>query len=100
MNKIQEHLIYLDTMAIFSPRHQALMLMEECAELQQELSKFLREKPSPDRMAEELADVEIVMAQVKMHLESSHPGLFKCWKDRKMERLEKRLRTKDIEALK
>jgi len=100
MNKIEEFLIYKDTLAIFSPQHQALMLVEECAELQKELVKYLREKPSPDAMAEELADVEIVLAQVKMNLEKSHPGLFDCWKDRKLQRLEKRLRSNDIEALK
>lgn len=63
--------------------------MEEMSELQKELCKYLRGKYSPANIAEEIADVEIMLEQMKM--------LFCCADDvhdvrrRKVERLKERL---------
>lgn len=68
---------------------QIVMVFEEMSELQKELCKYLRGKYSPASIAEEIADVEIMLDQMKM--------LFCCAEDvrsvrrRKVERLKERL---------
>lgn len=68
---------------------QIMMVFEEMSELQKELCKYLRGKYSPKNIAEEIADVEIMLEQMKM--------LFCCTDDvrnerrRKVERLKERL---------
>ncbi len=68
---------------------QIVMVFEEMSELQKELCKYLRGKYSPANIAEEIADVEIMLEQMKM--------LFCCAEDvrsvrrRKVERLKERL---------
>lgn len=68
---------------------QIAMVFEEMSELQKELCKYLRGKCSPASIAEEIADVEIMLEQMKM--------LFCCTDDvrnerrRKVERLKARL---------
>ena len=68
---------------------QIVVMMEEMSELQKELCKYLRSKYSPANIAEEIADVEIMLEQMKM--------LFCCADDvhdvrrRKVERLKERL---------
>ena len=68
---------------------QIVMVFEEMSELQKELCKYLRGKYAPANIAEEIADVEIMLEQMKM--------LFCCAEDvrdvrrRKVERLKERL---------
>ena len=74
---------------------QIVVMMEEMSELQKELCKYLRGKYSPENIAEEIADVEIMLEQMKM--------LFCCADDvhdvrrRKVERLKERLDNGDHE---
>lgn len=76
----------LDTYGSFL---QITVMMEEMSELQKELCKYLRGKYSLANIAEEIADVEIMIEQMKM--------LFCCADDvhkvrrRKVERLKERL---------
>jgi len=68
---------------------QIVVMMEEMSELQKELCKYLRGKCSQASIAEEIADVEIMLEQMKM--------LFCCTdavrneRRRKVERLKARL---------
>ena len=68
---------------------QIVVMMEEMSELQKELCKNLRGRGSIEHIAEEIADVEIMLEQMKM--------LFLCADDvrdvrrRKVERLKVRL---------
>lgn len=68
---------------------QISMVFEEMSELQKELCKYLRGRGSFEHIAEEIADVEIMLEQMKM--------LFCCTEDvrsvrkRKVERLKERL---------
>lgn len=68
---------------------QIVMVFEEVSELQKELCKYLRGKYPPTSVAEEIADVEIMLEQMKM--------LFGCtddvraWRRHKVERLKERL---------
>lgn len=45
---------------------QIVVMMEEMSKLQKELCKYLRGKYSPANIAEEIADVEIMLEQMKM----------------------------------
>ena len=47
---------------------QIVVMMEEMSELQKELCKYLRGKYSPANIAEEIADVEIMLEQMKKTL--------------------------------
>ena len=68
---------------------QIVMVFEEVSELQKELCKYLRGRGSFEHIAEEIADVEIMLEQMKM--------LFCCTDDVrnerrcKVERLKERL---------
>ena len=68
---------------------QIVMIFEEMSELQKELCKYLRGRGSFEHIAEEIADVEIMLEQMMM--------LFCCaddvrdWRRRKVARLKKRL---------
>ena len=97
---MNEKEIYELAMVMFSKDHQALILVEECAELQKELVKFIRGKVNWAHLAEEIMDVEIVLEQLKIIVEGVEPGLLADWKNTKLWRLEKRLEANDIEALK
>lgn len=68
---------------------QIAMVFEETSELQKELCKYLRGRGSFEHIAEEIADVEIMLEQMKI--------LFCCADDvrlvrrRKVERLKERM---------
>jgi NTP pyrophosphatase (non-canonical NTP hydrolase) len=67
---------------------QLIVAVEECAELQQAIIKAIRSGVPSDNLAEELADVEIMIEQVK----SIFPGMpVEEWKAKKLARLEKKL---------
>ncbi len=69
---------------------QIVMLFEEMAELQKELSKNLRGKDNIDSIAEEIADVEIMIEQMKLLFEIDLD--VRKHKQFKLEKLEERLR--------
>lgn len=68
-------------------KHQATVCIEELAELTKELTKLLRDKGSSMRLAEEIADVEICLAQVKMFMgpDRKHIPIFKSFKSKRLE---------------
>lgn len=66
---------------------QIVMVFEEMSELQKELCKYLRGRGSFEHIAEEIADVEIMLEQMKM--------LFCCTDDVRNERRRKVERLKD-----
>ena len=72
-----------------------IIAMEELAELQQALSKFLRKKPDMDNLHEEFADVMICMEWIKMycHLEESE---ISKWLNYKQNRLIQRYENGEI----
>ena len=68
---------------------QILMVMEEMAELQKELCKNIRGKANVANIAEEIADVQIMLEQM-MLLHDCRDAVDE-WRRRKLERLEQRL---------
>ena len=66
MNKDQENQLYQDAIDFFGDLSQKVMVIEEMSELTKELCKELRDRGNVDHIAEELADVEITLAQIKL----------------------------------
>lgn len=66
MEKNQEYKIYKDAIDFFGTTSQKIMVIEEMSELTKELCKELRDRGNIENIADELADVEITLAQIKM----------------------------------
>ena len=58
--------IYQRAIDHYGSQLQSIVAIEEMAELQKELSKFLRGNLDENHMAEEIADVEIMLNQLKL----------------------------------
>lgn len=59
--------IYKDAIETFGIECQFIVAFEELAELQKELSKHIRGNNNIDKIAEEIADVEIMIEQLKIY---------------------------------
>lgn len=69
---------------------QLMMVLEEMSELQKEICKFFRGKRDRDALADEVADVEIMLAQLKIIFDL-HQDVT-AHKEQKIKRLYDRLR--------
>lgn len=58
--------IYKKAINTFGESAQMIVALEECSELQKEISKIIREKGDLENLAEEIADVEIMLEQLKL----------------------------------
>ena len=76
----------LDT---YGAEAQIMMVFEEMAELQKELCKNARGSRNVVLIAEEIADVEIMLAQMKLHFDIVKET--EDWKAIKLHRLKRRL---------
>lgn len=66
MDKEHEQKIYDEAIDFFGATSQKIMVIEEMSELTKELCKELRNRGNVEQIADELADVEITLAQIKM----------------------------------
>jgi uncharacterized protein YabN with tetrapyrrole methylase and pyrophosphatase domain len=66
MDKEQEQKIFRDAIDYFGDTSQKIMVIEEMSELMKELCKELRDRGNIDNIAEEVADVEITLSQIKI----------------------------------
>ena len=99
MTKDQERGIYKDAISRYGLQGETLMLAEECAELTKACSKSCRamydgnaEKAAQSIMdiAEEIADVEVVIGQMKYYYNIPDELIEKI-KTEKLERLRRRM---------
>mgnify|MGYP000917593903 CR=1 FL=1 len=76
---------------------QITMVFEEMAELQKELCKYLRGKDVTEAIAEEIADVELMLEQMKLlfNIEEQVEDVKRC----KLMRLSQRLATTEAETM-
>lgn len=65
MEKQEENKIYQEAIDFFGMTSQKIMVIEEMSELTKELCKELRDRGDIEHIADELADVEITLAQLK-----------------------------------
>lgn len=91
--------IYEQAISRWGGISQSDMMVEECAELIQALNKFKRAKGDEnlskcwDNILEEIADVEIMLNQMKVLFNRDGKEIQK-WKEIKLERLKKRITEK------
>lgn len=64
--------IICSALQTYGVQHQAVVAIEEMSELQKELCKMLRGNADINHIAEEVADVEIMLAQMKEAFNISH----------------------------
>lgn len=89
MEKQEENKVYQDAIDLFGVTSQKIMVIEEMSELTKELCKELRDRGNVENIADELADVEITLAQIKM-IYNIH-DLVEEHKDFKLHRFAKRM---------
>ena len=92
--------LFRQALARYGLSNQLTVAMEECGELTQALSKYLRadadREASREAIAEEIADVQIMCEQVALFL--GIQGKVAARQHEKLERLDERLRGDDYEA--
>ena len=81
--------IFRSAIAQYGKTAQMVVAMEEMAELTKELSKNLRTGDNEDAIAEEIADVRIMLEQLEIMFDCA--GAAAAYKAAKVERLRKRL---------
>ena len=74
---------------VYGDVSQINMVFEEMSELQKELCKYLRGRDNQSEIAEEIADVEIMLAQMKLLFGFS--DLVDSYRKKKIERLRRRI---------
>lgn len=85
----QELAIMLRAIEAWGEDSQMKMLLEEMSELQKEICKSWRGANNVDHIAEEIADVEIMLDQLK--LMTGSVDKVKTFREQKLRRLEQRL---------
>lgn len=86
---IDKYAIYIKALDTYGAQAQTLMCFEEMSELQKELCKYERGEDNVEHIAEEIADVRIMLDQ--MELLHGCAGLAANYKTAKLERLLNRL---------
>lgn len=81
--------IFRSAIARYGEKAQMIIAMEEMAELTKELSKFLRGAHNEDAIAEEIADVRIMLDQIEIMFDCA--GAAAAYQEDKVDRLRKRL---------
>ena len=66
MDMQREAKIYEDAITKWGPEHQTIIAIEEMSELAKEICKHERGRENKDQIADEVADVTIMLEQVKM----------------------------------
>lgn len=89
MKRMTKDKILKSAIARYGKTAQMIIAMEEMAELTKELSKFLRGAHNEDAIAEEIADVRIMLEQLEIMFDCA--GAAAVYKAAKVERLRKRL---------
>ncbi len=86
-----EKKIFSTALALWGEQLQLDMLVEECAELIQAVTKLHRSKGSYIHLWEEIADVEIMIDQMRLHFSDQ---MIDHERKKKLERLEERITEK------
>lgn len=87
-----EQEIYKAAIDKYGANQQMMVAIEEMAELTKELCKNIRGRKNKENIAEEIADVQIMLEQMKLLHDCGTAVCF--WMDEKIQRLEKRVNNK------
>lgn len=86
---LKNRALYRLAISTYGPEAQTLMVFEEMAELQKELCKHARGTDNREAIAEEIADVQIMLEQM-IELHGCADAVL-CYKRHKLERLAERI---------
>ena len=89
-------MVYYKAIMTYGIRAQSVVAIEELSELTKEITKQLRGIGNKDHLTEEIADVEIMLEQLKM-MYDIYDGDVDGYKKRKIERLKASLEERDEE---
>lgn len=93
--RARQNVILSDAVSCFGVEMQTIKAMEELAELTQALSKTLLGYQNGDNLREEIADVEIMLSQLRMMYDvENSDGSVDDMKEYKLERLRNTIETK------
>ena len=81
--------VFQRAIATWGEDAQMKMVLEEMSELQKEICKLWRGKDNRDAIAEEVADVEIMLDQLELMLDIQYQ--VEQYRQKKLRRLQKRL---------
>lgn len=84
--------IYRAAIEKYGDNHQMMMCIEEMSELTKELCKNIRGRNNKEQIAEEIADVQIMLEQMKILFDCETVVCF--WTDEKLQRLKKIMENK------
>lgn len=90
---VKEKRVFAEALATYGSDAQRKMLLEEMSELQKEICKNWRGRNNLCEIAEEIADVEIMLDQMKILFQNS--DLVRQFREQKVDRLHKRLTAKE-----
>lgn len=79
--------LYAKAIAVWGAQAQLLMACEECTELALAIHHYLRGRADKGHIAEEVADVEFMLEQVKVLFGSDFTDLVREWRATKRMRL-------------
>lgn len=85
----QERIVFERALEHYGPELQTSVLVEEMAELQKEICKYWRGHANYDHVAEEIADVSIMLDQMKLLFQCG--GAVQAWRLEKVRRLADRI---------
>lgn len=88
-NNMEEKSLFIRALETFGAAAQITMVFEEMAELQKELCKNQRGKENREAIAEEIADVQIMLEQMMLLFNCEHEVL--VVRGEKVNRLEQRI---------
>ena len=84
-----ERIVFERALEHYGPDTQTTVLLEEMSELQKEIYKYWRGRANYDHVAEEIADVSIMLDQMKLLFQCG--GAVQAWRLEKVRRLAQRL---------
>lgn len=87
-------MVYYKAIMTYGIRAQSVVAIEELSELTKEITKQLRGKGNAGHLTEEIADVEIMLGQLKM-MYDIYDGDVEDYKKRKIDRLKASLEEED-----
>lgn len=85
----EEQQVFIDALCTYGPDKQMLKLIEEMSELTKEIVKYRLGRDNLREIAEEMADVQIMLDQMTLHFQSG--GLQQQIRLEKIERLRQRI---------
>lgn len=84
MESIDYKLIYQKAISVYGVKEQMRQTQEECAELIADIGRFMRTRIDDNKLASEIADVEIMIDQMRILIGNEKVDAAKNYKVRRL----------------